>query len=166
MLDYIHSYLLSHKDFIETFAYLATVFAFLVPLPAFVITASIKVYSEKRDRAFGLLDRMNTNDSTNLRNQVSKIFAENEQFGACEFEKLKFEDAMVLHAYLNENELIALQLNTSRVERRLFYRYWRSEYIGDWNKISKYIYWLRKFLNNDKIANEWELAAKAAKKAK
>ncbi|HST36329.1 MAG TPA: DUF4760 domain-containing protein [Allosphingosinicella sp.] len=161
MPEMLYAWILAEHDFLEALAALATVFALFVPLPIFVFSTLMNRHAERRERAFALLEKIDSGEARALRDRVLKII------GRYDFSSDKLEDALVdedrgdLRQFMNAQELIGAHLNTSRIDRETFFRLWRTAYVRDWDRLRPYVDLLRERLGPH-LYVEWERAAARA----
>lgn len=162
MLSAVYQLIVSEKDFLSALASIATVFAVLVPLPAYVISTIIQRSKEARERAFSLISRVDSGELRSLRDRTLRIREQHRIATADKFDELTNEEAADLRQFMNEQEVIGLHLNSSRADRDVFHGFWRASYIEDWEQFKNYVRYLRSTYGPH-LYTEWEKAAEFAK---
>jgi len=163
MLEAFHELILQEHDFLEALAALATVFALLVPLPIFVLSTIRKRRAERRERAFALLEKMDSGEARALRDRVLKTLSKYDLSATDVDQCLSDEERDDLRQFMNEQELIGMHLNMSHVDRETFFTLWRTAYVRDWNRVRPYVEQLRRRIG-PQLYVEWERAAGSGKK--
>ncbi|OWV89851.1 hypothetical protein ATY78_18345 [Rhizobium sp. R635] len=164
MFDLIRSLLVQHHDALESAAAIATVFALIVPLPIFVASSVLQRRAIARDRAYTLIEKLDSEEFLVLRNALLRLIAQEKLMPKTEYADLSPDDQNELRRFLNFNEWIGLHVNTSRIERDTFYRFYRSSFIKDWDVLKPTIDHLRAKAKNPNIYSEWERAVQNARK--
>ena len=161
MVQSAYDWLVLHKSVLEALAATATFFALFVPLPIFVLSSLIRRRAEARERAYALIERLQTEDNHRLREHVASLTQSGELLN---YNSLSANDKAAIRRLMNENELIGFHINASRIERDIFFRYWRQNFIYDWNRLAPIVMELRAQTGSPRLYVEWERAVATAKK--
>ncbi len=163
MLVYFYDLLVTEKDFFSSLAAIATVFALVIPLPVFVISSIIKRRDEARERAFNLISQATSDEMRFIRDAFIRLVKSRKLHSEEALNELSQDDENILREFMNNQEIISIHLNTSRVDERIFFKYWKSAFLRDWEHAENYIQFLRSQLGNPKLYVEWEKAIKSAR---
>lgn len=158
MLESLHEAIKAEREFLEALAALATVFALLVPLPIFVISTLRHRSAERRERAMAALEKLDSGEARALRDRMLKTINKYDLTAPDAQERMEVEEFADLRQFMNEQELIGLHLNSSRIDRETFMRFWRTAYVRDWTRLKPLVVQLRKKFGPNTFV-EWQRAA-------
>src|SRR3546814_17305509 len=79
--DTLFPYTTLFRSFLEALSYLATVFALFVPLPIFVASTVMQRRREAEERAYQLIEKLDTADHRALRDRILKIIMRDDVHG-------------------------------------------------------------------------------------
>lgn len=163
LLSAVLNFLNDHHNALESLAAIATVFALLVPLPIFVFSTSQKRRADARDRAYALIERMQSEEYSSLNSSLNDLHQQGKLTGPIEFDGFSKDEMKDLLSFLNLMEFISMHLNNSRIEKRIFYRMYRSMFIENWEIIRPIVLAARQRSRNPRYFCEFEVAINDAK---
>lgn len=165
MLDNLHALIVQEHDFLEGLGAIATTFALFIPLPLFLISTYRQRKVEARERAFALVEKLDTGDARQLRNRILQIKTRYDWTNPDIHGIINEDGSYDLREFFNMQELIGLHLNTSRVDRHIFNSFWRTAYIRDWDVFRPYVGQLRRRFGSQ-LFIDWERAVEKMNRTK
>src|SRR3546814_21171020 len=116
--DTLFPYTTLFRSFLEALSYLATVFALFVPLPIFVASTVMQRRREEEERAYQLIEKLDTADHRALRDRILKIIMRDDVHGTRPLSELNAHEKNDPHASINVMVLIYFLFNFRSEEHR------------------------------------------------
>lgn len=153
----IEQWLVANKDALASIAALATAFAFLVQLPAFLIAKLMAEREQRRERAYKFIDEHLSRQAGNLQGRIiMKKLAGSDKASVYDLDPEERAKVMI---FMNDNERIAHSVLKKRFDERVIMSWLHTTFVQDWETAAPIVSEIRGS-DRPNLFVEWERLAK------